>query len=83
MKRLALRGGNYNNGAGCGLFALNLNNNRTNANGNIGFRPALALIRQKPGTYGVQDGTGAKGTHFLPVADGETSAALVRLVAFW
>lgn len=38
---LPIRGGDYNNGANAGLFALNLNNARTNANGNIGFRPAL------------------------------------------
>ena len=36
---MAMRGGNYNNGANAGLFALNLNNLRTNSNGNIGFRP--------------------------------------------
>ena len=41
-QRLALRGGNYNNGGGAGLFALNLNNMRTLRNRNVGFRPALA-----------------------------------------
>lgn len=66
MQRLALRGGNYNNASGAGLFALNLNNSRTNRNRNVGFRPALAPIRQKPRGYGCGDGTGAKGNHFLP-----------------
>ena len=42
-ERLALRGGSYNGGAGCGLFALGLNNDRTGANGGIGFRPAFIL----------------------------------------
>jgi len=66
MQRLALRGGNYNNASGAGLFALNLNNSRTNRTRNVGFRPALAPIRQKPRGYGCWDGTGAKGNHFLP-----------------
>jgi retron-type reverse transcriptase len=38
--RLPLRGGNWNNGSNAGLGALNLNNPRSNANSNIGFRPA-------------------------------------------
>ena len=63
---LALRGGRYNNGSGAGLFGLNLNNNRTNRNRNVGFRPALAPNRQKPGGYGCRDGTGAKGGSFPP-----------------
>ena len=33
------RGGNWNNAGNAGLGALNLNNVRTNANTNIGFRP--------------------------------------------
>ncbi len=36
---LPIRGGNWNNGANAGLFALNLNNERSNVNTNIGFRP--------------------------------------------
>lgn len=40
MKRLPIRGGNWNNGASAGVFALNLNNARSNANTNIGGRPA-------------------------------------------
>jgi len=38
---MALRGGNWNNGAQAGVFTLNLNNLRSNTNTNIGFRPAL------------------------------------------
>lgn len=41
MMRFPIRGGNWNNGANAGLGYLNLNNSRANANGNIGFRPAL------------------------------------------
>lgn len=41
MMRFPIRGGNWNNGANAGLGCLNLNNSRANANGNIGFRPAL------------------------------------------
>ena len=43
LQRLPLRGGNWNNGALSGVFALNLNNLRSNANSNIGFRPALEV----------------------------------------
>ena len=41
MNRLPIRGGNWNNGVSSGVFALNLNNARSNANTNIGCRPAL------------------------------------------
>lgn len=34
-------GGNWNNGANAGAFYVNLNNPRSNSNGNIGFRSAL------------------------------------------
>ena len=34
-------GGNWNNTSNAGVFNVNLNNPRTNANGNIGFRSAL------------------------------------------
>ena len=34
-------GGNWNNGANAGVFNVNGNNARSNANGNIGFRSAL------------------------------------------
>ena len=81
MLRLALRGGNYNNGVGAGLFGLNLNNNRTLRNRNVGFRPALAPNRQKPCGHGRRDGTGAKGGRFLPGAKRGNSNAPARLVA--
>lgn len=45
--RFPLRGGNWNNGSTAGLGALNLNNPRSNANSNIGFRPALDDARSK------------------------------------
>lgn len=48
MIRLAIRGGNWNNGARAGVFALNLNNERTNANTNIGARPALEERPKRP-----------------------------------
>ncbi len=38
--RAALRGGNWNNGANSGVFALNLNNAPSNSNVNIGLRVA-------------------------------------------
>ncbi len=42
--RLPIAGGNWNNGATAGVFNLNLNNPRSNANWNIGFRAALIPI---------------------------------------
>jgi formylglycine-generating enzyme required for sulfatase activity len=35
-----IRGGNWNNGTNAGVFAVNANNNPSNANNNIGFRCA-------------------------------------------
>lgn len=37
------RGGNWNNGSNAGVFYLNGNNSRSNANTNIGFRAALPV----------------------------------------
>lgn len=39
--RWPYRGGSYNNGSNAGVFYVNLNNPRSNANGNLGFRSAL------------------------------------------
>jgi hypothetical protein len=47
LQRLPIRGGNWNNGASAGLFALNLNNARSNTNSNIGFRPALGASQKR------------------------------------
>ena len=38
-------GGNWTNGANAGVFNVNGNNARSNANGNIGFRSALPHVR--------------------------------------
>jgi len=51
-RRLPIRGGNWNNGSNAGVFALNLNNARTNRNWNIGFRPAL-ICSQMLVAYGL------------------------------
>lgn len=40
IMRAAIRGGNFNNEANAGVFALNLNNAPSNSNYNIGFRAA-------------------------------------------
>jgi hypothetical protein len=42
VRRAAIRGGNWNNGANAGRFALNLNNSPLNVNTNIGGRCALS-----------------------------------------
>lgn len=59
-ERLPIRGGNWNNGSNAGVFALNLNNSRSNANSNIGFRPALG-DRQKARAHGRGHRTPSKG----------------------
>jgi hypothetical protein len=62
FKALPIRGGNFNNSSISGVFALNCNNPRSNANNNIGARPdsiPLAL----PGADG-----GLKGGVFLHLA---------------
>lgn len=61
--RLPIRGGNWNNGANAGASALNLNNPRSNANGNIGFRAALAPQARSRAPKGTRTAHGAKGTH--------------------
>ena len=46
-------GGNWNNAADAGVFYVNLNNPRSNANDNIGFRSALPhLYCQIPCAHG-------------------------------
>ncbi len=59
-ERLPIRGGNWNNGSRAGVFALNLNNARSNANANIGFRPASG-DRQKVSAYGPPHRAPSKG----------------------
>ena len=52
-------GGNWNNGGNAGVFYVNLNNARSNANYNIGFRAALAtnVTRQKLHPQGAASST--------------------------
>ena len=40
--RAAIRGGNFNNGADAGVFALNLNNAPSYAHSDLGFRACKA-----------------------------------------
>ena len=50
-ERLPIAGGTWNNGASAGVFALNLNNPRSNRNSNIGARPDFAsLLKSRKGT---------------------------------
>lgn len=57
-----IAGGNWSNGTNAGVWALNLNNNRSNSNTNVGLRADSALPRTPQG-----DG-GAKGGAFRPWA---------------
>lgn len=53
IKRAPRRGGNWNNGSRAGLFNLNLNNELSNANNNLGFRSAFgnSQMRNIQGCY--------------------------------
>jgi hypothetical protein len=47
--------GNWNNATKSGPWALNLNNNRTNSNNNVGFRSDCAFnLRSQKGKSGAQ-----------------------------
>ena len=81
MMRLALRGGGYRSVSSAGLFGLLLYYVRTFRYRHVGFRPALAPIRQKPRGQGRADGTGAKGGRSLPGAKRGNNSAPVRQVA--
>lgn len=59
LQALPIRGGNWNNAANAGVFTLNCNNTRTNANNNIGARPDSG----SPQTAHAESGT--KGGAFL------------------
>lgn len=59
-QRVAIRGGNWDNGANAGLFYLNLNNHRSNSNVNRGFRAALPIARRRTPT-GVRPVRGKRG----------------------
>ena len=74
MERLAFRGGNYNNGASDGLFALNLNETRTNRNRNRGFRPAFAPDVGSLKVMAVRTERGKRGL-FPPQATGKYQVA--------
>ena len=63
-ERLPIRGGNWSNSSRAGAFALNLNNSRSNASTNIGFRPASG-VRQKAKAQGLSHRTPPKGPVIL------------------
>jgi retron-type reverse transcriptase len=51
LERLSYAGGNWNNGGDAGVFYLNGNNPRSNANTNVGFRSAFLQVCQKTRAY--------------------------------
>ena len=61
---LPLRGGNWNNAAGAGVFALNLNNARAISNDNVGFRAALPSQPDTQGPRALPQSRGDKGACF-------------------
>lgn len=63
---LPFRGGNWNNGAYAGVFALNLSNPRSNANNNIGFRSALPYKPEGEHPTGWRTEHRDKGAHYPP-----------------
>mgnify|MGYP001573380405 CR=1 FL=1 len=57
-----ISGGNWNNGSNAGVWALNLNNTRTNSNNNVGFRSDSGRPRTRQ-----RDG-GREGDAFRPAS---------------
>lgn len=55
LQALPIRGGNWNNAANAGVFTLNCNNARSNANNNIGARPD-SMPRTLQGDCGLKGG---------------------------
>jgi hypothetical protein len=68
LKALPIRSGNWNNAATAGVFTLNCNNARTNANNNIGARPD-SMPRTSQGDCGL------KGGAFLHLAKASAKSA--------
>lgn len=66
---MSVRGGNWNNGANAGVFKVNFNDLRTNANINIGGRPALPRAGQVGAASRGCVGARAKGGCFHPSKD--------------
>lgn len=67
MRRLAYRGGNWNNTSNAGVFYVNGNNSRSNANTSLGFRSALPPHVRSLALTWHQDGTGeTKGSISVP-----------------
>jgi hypothetical protein len=62
----ALRGGNWNNGTNAGAFTLNLNNDPSNSNTNIGFR-CSCLRCQTWEKYKCRKSTGKLVGHFSQI----------------
>ena len=67
VQTLPFRGGNWNNGAGAGVFALNLNNPRSNVNTNVGFRAALPSLSDIQSSRALSQYGGDKGVCFPPI----------------
>ena len=71
---LALRGGNYNNSSGAGLFGLNVRNTRTLRNRDVGFRPLSLRVVGSPEATASGTVQEQKGAVSSPVRSGETTA---------
>jgi len=78
LQRLPYRGGNWNNSSNAGLAARNLNNERSNTNSNIGFRPALNDCPKQRG-HGFADSASIKRA-LSPHPQGEKYTGSRRLV---
>jgi len=68
-----IAGGNWNNAALAGVWALNLNNVRGNSNNNVGCRSDSILPQSR------QRQSGVKGDGFLRVAKATAKSASHRL----
>lgn len=80
LSRLVICGGNWNNTGNAGVFNVNLNNLRSNANGNIGFRSALPSYAGGGRIRVLSTVRGDKGVCFHSGPQG-TSRSLPALIA--
>jgi len=69
-----IAGGNWSNSANAGVWALNLNNVRSNSNNNVGCRADSVKPRNLNHRYG-----GAKGDAFRRVANATAKSADLRI----
>lgn len=70
-----IAGGNWNNASDAGVWALNLNNSRSNSNTNVGFRADSETPRTPDGDGGAKGGVFLQGYPAKSVCFGHSGRA--------